>query len=115
MGSRTRVIRDAMRAGVDRGVGRRRGASYARTSVGVDESLFRAIRNSSGRSRGGRATGGGATAAMGGGATAAMGGGGTRDATARADTDGFDARSMGFARANGRADDVDRAIVRTRA
>ena len=26
--------RDAMRAGVDRGVGRRRGASYARTSVG---------------------------------------------------------------------------------
>ena len=82
---------------------------------GVDESLFRAIRNSSGRSRGGRATGGGATAAMGGGATAAMGGGGTRDATARADTDGFDARLMGFARANGRADDVDRAIVRTRA
>ena len=52
---------------------------------------------------------------MGGGATAAMGGGGTRDAKARADTDGFDARSMGFARANGRADDVDRAIVRTRA
>ena len=34
MGSRTRVIRDAMRAGVDRGVGRRRGAWYARTSVG---------------------------------------------------------------------------------
>jgi hypothetical protein len=52
---------------------------------------------------------------MGGGATAAMGGGGTRDAKARADTDGFDARLMGFARANGRADDVDRAIVRTRA